>query len=167
VEARDLFQSRKYGEALAIYVRLYADTHHPTYLRNIGRCHQMMREPDPAIDSFRRYLRDARDLGRAERAEIEGYITEMQRRKVNAPPTAPPPADSGPAASPSWSPGAPSTTSVTAAAGRDGEVAKPITQKWWFWTGLGAVVVAGVIAAVAIGGGQDHLPCPTRAECPP
>jgi hypothetical protein len=25
----------------------------------------------------------------------------------------------------------------------------PITQKWWFWTGLGTVVAAGVVATYA------------------
>ena len=35
---------------------------HPTYLRNIARCHQNLGNPDKAISSFREYLRKARDL---------------------------------------------------------------------------------------------------------
>jgi hypothetical protein len=148
LEARDLFQSHRYADALAIYQRLYAQTHHPTYLRNIGRCHQVMRAADPAIDSFRSYLRDARDLDPSERAEIEGYIGEMQRLKLNVPPSAAPP-----------SPGA-------TPAARDVD-ARPITHRWWFWTAIGALAVTGVIAAVAAGGANERLPCPAGAVCPP
>ncbi|HXU65010.1 MAG TPA: hypothetical protein VN962_25100, partial [Polyangia bacterium] len=36
-QARNLFRAQRYAEALAVYQRLRAETHHPTYLRNIGR----------------------------------------------------------------------------------------------------------------------------------
>ena len=60
--ARACSSSSRYADALAIYTHLYARTHHPTYLRNTGRCHQMLREPEPAIAVFPRYLHDAHDL---------------------------------------------------------------------------------------------------------
>lgn len=153
LQARNLFQAGQFAGALAIYQRLYADTHHPTYLRNIGRCHQMLREPRPAIESFQAYLRDARSLDPGERAEIERYIGEMQRLEVAAP------AGAGPAGTPSWSPGTTATVSAHSSS--------PITHKWWFWTGLGALAAAGVIAIVASSGGTDRLPCPSGAVCPP
>jgi hypothetical protein len=153
LEARDRFQSGRYADALAIYVQLYAETHHPTYLRNIGRCRQMMREPDPAIESFRGYLREARDLDPSERAEINGYIAEMQRLKLSSPAPATPPAFT--------TGGAPAMSTS-----RAGD-APPITRRWWFWTGIGALAVAGVIAAVAAGGATNRLPCPPGGVCPP
>jgi len=152
LQAANLFQSGRYADALAIYQRLYAETHHPTYLRNIGRCHQMLRQPQPAIDNFRAYLRDARNLQPAERAEIESYIAEMQRLEVGATPAAS---------------GAPTAT-VSAS---NAAVASPgsggVTHKWWFWTGLGVLVTAGVITAAAASGGKERLPCPGGAVCPP
>jgi tetratricopeptide (TPR) repeat protein len=147
LEARDLFRVGRYPEALAIYQRLYAETHHPTYLRNIGRCHQMMREPEPAIESFRAYVRDAHNIDGAERVEIEGYIAEMQRLEVAAP--------GGAAAS---------TSSVLAGASTPSR-SDAITHKWWFWTGIGALAIAGTIAIVAASGGQSRLPCPGGAVC--
>ncbi len=152
VEARNLFQAGRYPDALAIYRRLYAETNHPTYLRNIGRCHQMMREPTPAIESFRAYLHEAHSLDEGERAEIEGYIAEMQRLQVAAPPAA---GSSGTAVASSASP-----SGATPGGGA-------ITRRWWFWTGLGALAVTGVIAIVAASGGKDRLPCPGGAVCPP
>jgi tetratricopeptide (TPR) repeat protein len=152
LQAANLFQSGKYADALAIYQRLYAETHHPTYLRNIGRCHQMLRQPQPAIENFRAYLRDARNLEPAERTEIDGYIAQMQRLEVGAAPAA----SAGPTATVS----APSTGIASPGLGG-------VTHKWWFWTGLGVVVAAGVITAVAASGGKERLPCPGGAVCPP
>jgi hypothetical protein len=154
VEARDLFIAGKYSQALAIYQDLHARSRHPTYLRNIGRCHQMMRQPDAAITHFRAYLREARDLAAEERGEIEGYITEMQGlRAVQAsapPPTGPPPAAGAIRAAPASAEGA------------------PVTRKWWFWTGIGALVAGGVITAIALSGDKSNRPpCPADTICPP
>src|SRR4051794_38341131 len=77
-DARQAFMVGDYPTALELYRRLYTESHHPTYLRNIGRCHQMMREPDRAISVFREYLRIAPDLPAIARAEVEGYIRDMQ-----------------------------------------------------------------------------------------
>jgi hypothetical protein len=50
----------------------------------------------------------------------------------------------------------PAETSVVVAAGENKEVNIPmavhetITSKWWFWTGIGVVVVAGTIAAIIV-----------------
>ena len=57
-----LFAAGDYRQALEIYVKLYAETLHPTYLRNIGRCQQNLGEAEKAISSFREYLRKAKDL---------------------------------------------------------------------------------------------------------
>ena len=107
--AREAFALGRYAEAMELYGKLYAETAHPTYLRNIGRCHQNMGEPDKAISSFREYLRQAqaRGLPAEQRTQVEGYIREMeelkarqerQRRDMQRPAAASsPPATSGPA----------------------------------------------------------------------
>ena len=74
------------------FAKLYAETLHPVYLRNIGRCHQKMREPQKAIDAFQDYLAKEKKISADERAEIDGYIKEMetlrdeQAREAQAPP---------------------------------------------------------------------------------
>ena len=160
LQARNFFQAGRYADALSIYQRLYTETHHPTYLRNIARCQQMLREPKPAIESFQAYLREARSLDPGERTEIEGYVAEMQRLEVTAPAaTASADGSAAQSGTPSWSPGTTATVSA--------QSSPPITHKWWFWTGLGALAAAGVIAIVAASGGKDRLPCPSGAVCPP
>jgi tetratricopeptide (TPR) repeat protein len=81
MSARQLFGVGKYSEALEIYARLYAETVHPTYLRNIGRCYQNLGEPDRALSSFREYLRQVRDLAPDQKKLVERYIAEMEGLK--------------------------------------------------------------------------------------
>jgi tetratricopeptide (TPR) repeat protein len=81
VSARQLFALGKYNEALELYGKLFAETAHPTYLRNIGRCYQNLGDPDKAISSFREYLRQATNLPADQRAVIDGYIREMEELK--------------------------------------------------------------------------------------
>ena len=150
LKARTHFAAGEYKEALEIYARLYAETMHPTYLRNIARCHQNLGNPDRAISSFREYLRKARDLSPDQRAEIEGYIAEMEQLKqskttapatappATPPPTAPPPADSSPALV-----GPPT---VTASGTRDDEGGGFYTR-WWFWTIVAGVAIGGAVTA--------------------
>jgi len=125
--ARQLFAVGKYAEALEIFGTLYAETAHPTYLRNIGRCYQNLGDPDRAIASFREYLRQARGVSDDQRKVIEGYIAEMEELKrkqaserpkaEEAPAAVPPPAAPvepaavtlAPPPSPAASNGAPAT----------------------------------------------------------
>jgi hypothetical protein len=120
------FAAGRYDEALEIYAKLYADSLNPVYLRNIGRCHQKLKQPDKAIESFRDYLDKGKNISADEKAQVNGYIKEMEalrdeqagRAQVPPPPPgpapvaplppgpvqpippAPPPAGPGPAAPP-------------------------------------------------------------------
>jgi len=78
MKAREAFAAGRYDEALELFAKLYAQTLHPVYLRNIGRCHQKLRQPDKAIDKFNEYLAKEKKISADERTEIEGYIKEME-----------------------------------------------------------------------------------------
>src|SRR3954454_11749666 len=81
VRARELFVFGRYAEALAIYGKLYAETAHPTYLRNVGRCYQNLGEADKAIASFREYLRQVEGISDKDPEGVERYIREMEALK--------------------------------------------------------------------------------------
>src|SRR3954468_3920229 len=74
VQGREMFGKGDYPAALDIYANLFAERNDPVFLRNIGRCYQMMEEPDKAIKAFREYLRRAH-VKPAERSEVEGFIS--------------------------------------------------------------------------------------------
>jgi hypothetical protein len=132
-----------------------------------------MGEPDKAISSFREYLRKAESLEPKHRAEIEGFIREMEdlKRQPEAPrpPTTVPaeaPGISAPLAAPAAVPSVPTPTgpadnssrieaSLKAGppAAEDREVA-PVYARWWFWTAMAAVAVGSVAAAVVLSSGS-------------
>ena len=43
----------------------------------------------------------------------------------------------------------------------------PVYTKWWFWTIVGAVVVGGVVTAVALSSGTSKPDCPAGVCCCP
>jgi hypothetical protein len=104
MKAREDFAAGRYDDALELFAKLYAETLNPVYLRNIGRCHQKLRHPDKAIDAFKDYLAKGKKISTDERAEINGYIKDMEALRddqakqqqaappvVTAPPATPPP----------------------------------------------------------------------------
>jgi hypothetical protein len=180
LKAREAFAAGKYDDALELFAKLYAETLHPVYLRNIGRCYQKMQKPDQAIDKFREYLAKEKKVGADERTEIEGYIKEMEDLKaaqarqaaqaqqpppgpVVTPVAPPPPVNNAPP--PTWTPPpatgpAPSATLVSQAPPPQKE--SHFYTSGWFWTGVGVVVVGGVVAAILLSsGGTDKPSCPS------
>ena len=161
IKAREDFVAGRYQEALDLFAKLYAETLHPNYLRNIGRCYQNLGEPERAITSFRDYLRKGRDISPAEHAEIDGYIAEMEGLKrqraeaSEAPPAAEHPApvvivEPAPAVAP------------------QSEAQTPLYGRWWFWALVAGVVAAGVGVAAAAGAftKTQDASCPAGFTCP-
>jgi hypothetical protein len=193
MKARESFAAGRFDEALEMFAKLYAETLNPIYLRNIGRCHQKLREPQKAIDAFHDYLAKGKKISADERAEIDGYIKEMEtlrddQAKLAAPPPpvqpvqpiappppsgTPPPGTSGPP--PGYSPPPPGgypaqpppSGALVAQPGQPPPpTGTPVYEKWWFWTAIGVVVVGGVVAALLIPGGTTKPTCPAGVMCP-
>lgn len=181
IKGRALFARGQYEKALELFSVLFAEQGDPIFLRNIGRCYQKLRQPQPAIDAFREYLRLARLRADAEeRAEIEGFIREMEamkaerslRSEVVPPPTGPPPARLPliPPPPPPPPPVAAPTLSAAATPPRaQVEPPQPLLRRWWFWAAVGGALVAGTATAFALGrdGSSSVWPaCPAGAQCP-
>ena len=107
IEARADFAAGRYQHAIDLFAQLYGETLNPIYLRNVGRCQQSLRQPQPAINSYREYLKKAKGMKADERREIEDYIKEMEAMLAAPPPASPPPPDNAPAST-SRQPSAPS-----------------------------------------------------------
>src|SRR4051812_22832655 len=187
MKAREAFAAGRYDEALDLFAKLYAQTLHPVYLRNIGRCHQKMRQPDQAIDKFNEYLAKEKKISADERQEISGYIKEMEtlrdeqaRQKAPPPPSNPNPppvtplnAGNNPPPPPTYNynyypppPQTGTTSGTLVAQPPPQQEGAPIYKKWWFWTGIGAVVATTVIVAVVLSSGTSRPDCPAAAlEC--
>jgi tetratricopeptide (TPR) repeat protein len=151
MKARELFAAQRYQDALDLYVKLYAEKLHPNYLRNIGRCYQNLGDPEKAIGSFREYLRKARNLPGEERAEIEGYIKEMEDLK-HAREAPPPPPKVDPEPPPPRIVTPPPSVMVVPPPPPRQEESPPVYKRWWFWTAVGVAVAAGTVGALAATG---------------
>jgi len=168
LKAREDFAAGRYQQALDAFAKLYAETLHPVYLRNIGRCYQNLGDADHAIISFRDYLRKHKTITPEERKEVEGFIAEMEDlKKQHAASTAAPEASTAPpkstaagastittlptAPEPKTSGGAAPDALVTMPASHPSEQPSVYTR-WWFWTLIGAAAVgAGIGIAAATG----------------
>ena len=179
LKAREAFAAQRYQDALDLFAKLYAETLHPIYLRNIGRCYQNLGQPDQAISSFRDYLRKAKNPTADETNEIEGYIKEMEelkRQKASASGSTPPPATDTssapvtplPSASPPPSSGT-TASAVLTAPQPPPEETPPLYARWWFWAIVGGVVLAGVGVAFATGvfTKTEDASCPMDRTCGP
>jgi tetratricopeptide repeat protein len=161
LKAREAFASGRYDDALNLFAKLYAETLHPVYLRNIGRCYQNLGDPDKAISSFHEYLRKAKNLPDDERAEIDGYIGEMEdlerkrAREAEAPARPPPPIAQTLPERPMVSQRPPPPPDEPA----------PVYKRWWFWTLIGGAVAAGAVG-FALARGKTDLCSPGR-NCGP
>jgi hypothetical protein len=173
MKAREAFAAGRYDEALDLFAKLYAQTLHPVYLRNIGRCHQKLRQPEQAIDKFNEYLVKEKKISADERKEIDGYIKDMetlrdeQARQKAPPPPPVTPINAGnnpPPPPPNYNyypppPQTGTTSGTLVAQPPPPQEDAPIYKKWWFWTGIGAVVITSVIVAVVLTSGT------TKPEC--
>jgi tetratricopeptide (TPR) repeat protein len=175
LKAREDFAAGRFQDALDIFARLYAESLHPNYLRNIARCYQKLGQPDRAIDSFHDYLQKAKGVTPDEKKEIDGYIKEMEdlkrEKEAAVQPAATPAAKPLPSAPEPASPAASDAATVvvnnppaeTAPAGT------PITSKWWFWTLIGGAAVAagvGIAAAAGVFTKTQNAPCTPPTMCP-
>jgi hypothetical protein len=177
LKAREAFAAGRYEDALDLFAKLYAQTLHPVYLRNIGRCHQKLRQPDKAIDKFREYLAKEKKITADERKEIDGYIKEMEAlRDEQARQNTPPPPNNPPPPVTPLNPPPPNyyvpppppptgTTSATLVSPPPPPEETPIYKKWWFWTGIGVVVVGAVVAVVLISSGSSKPDCTADLGC--
>jgi hypothetical protein len=180
-EAREDFAAGRYHEALEMFARLYAETLNPVYLRYIGRCHQKLRDPDKAIDSFRSYLATGKAISADERAEITGYINEMEAlraeqrgeraaRPPGVAPAPPPPVEpivptpppGGPVNAVAPHPHAPEGGDATVSGGTlvaQPAASPPFYARWWFWTIVGGAILGGVAAVVVLSRGTTKPAC--------
>lgn len=155
----------RFDEALEGYSRAYELVNAPGLLFNIGQCHKNLKSYERAIFFFQEFLREAKQPERRALAKelIAEARAQLEKQRLEPPPAAePPPESSRPPQVPAWQepsgsgessakpPGVvlqnPGTTSET-----------PLTQKWWFWTAIGAGAIAVVTGVVLLAGSGDTV----------
>jgi tetratricopeptide (TPR) repeat protein len=176
-QAETHYKLGRFQEALDAYTRAYEIYPAPALLFDIGQCHRNLKNYERAIFFFEGYLRDETNPARRTLAEelIAESKAEIERQRAAA--AIPPPISSdvatalaaGPAGSQTAQPTAvtpPAELSRPAASPALLEARpapeppqRPVTRRWWFWAGVGAVAVAaGAFAYYESGHTIDVLP---------
>jgi len=77
-KATQLYKTGNYEEAAKIFLQLSIDNPGmPVFVRNLGACYYYLRRAEPAVSNLREYLHKKKDIAPDDRAEVEGWITEM------------------------------------------------------------------------------------------
>jgi Tfp pilus assembly protein PilF len=141
-----LFTREAYADALAEFEAAYANFPSPKLHLNLGQCERALGHDAAAAEHFQRFLDEARDVSPALRAEAERHLAEAraavataQPKPVDAPPPEPPPAPPPPVLQRLAPPPASPATAPTKLVEIPASPSRPLTRRWWFWTGLGAV----------------------------
>jgi tetratricopeptide (TPR) repeat protein len=146
------FSLGKFKQAAKEYEELYVE--HPeqhVLLYNIAQAHRLGGEPEKALFCYRRYLSNVPKA--PNRADVENRIAELERavaelkKQQTAPPTdpSPPPVTLEPTPAPAPVVAAPEPAPAPAPR-KD----TPVYKKWWLWTIVGGVLVAGAAVTTAV-----------------
>lgn len=163
-----------YTEGVRLLAELWVATKDANFLYNQARCYEQNGKNDLAVTRFREYLRKATGLPAEEVDAVNRRIDELRghatERMAPAPriivpfsPAAPPTPVQAPAPAPRVDRSAELVSSPQPAPVSD----SPVYARWWFWTGVGAVVVGGVVTAVLLGShsGQKSPACDQGVPC--
>ena len=174
--ATRLYDIHEYADALKEYKAAYLGKPDPAFLFHIGQCYEKLGRPDEAREFFLDFLKKA-PSGDPNRPEAEARMHPA----ASIPPTPPVPAPAqyaypapvypAPAAAPIQQTPAPVTYAASApdqpagvdlsapAAPAQASTGRPFYGTWWFWTGVGAVVVVGTVTALLLssGGGGTNV----------
>jgi hypothetical protein len=173
----------EYKEAASEYEAAYKAKQDPALLYNAAQSHRLAGDNQKALLLYKnivklhpssKYAVESKD--RIEKLEQAIATTQSPPNSpapvdANAAAAAPPPASApvqpiAPAAAPAAAPppavqpvpptgAAPAATLTTTPGPAENDSNNSIVGKWWFWAGIGVVVVGGVVAAVALSGGSS------------
>jgi tetratricopeptide (TPR) repeat protein len=146
----EAFADRRYQEALVAFTEGYDLSKRPRFLLNIAHTHRKMGQMREALATYKRFLvtEPAKlDKEAAEQSivEVEQFLAEEEALKKSEP---------APAAAPEPLPVVPAPAPVADLSATSAEPA-PLHRRWYFWAGVGAVVVAGVATAVLLSSGSE------------
>jgi hypothetical protein len=151
-------------KGVSILADLYVDTNDPAYIWNQGRCFEQNGKHDQAVLRFKEYLRKAKNLPQREADAVLKKIDELQGSsgQREAQPVAVPAAQPSAAPAPVVpdAPAVPPSAAVAttpdslgisqSAPPPEPQESPPAYKRWWFWTGIGAVVAGGVVTGILL-----------------
>jgi tetratricopeptide (TPR) repeat protein len=175
----------RYVEAAKEYEAAYEQSMDANMLFNIGQAWRLAGERQKALTAYRSYLRSV--TKGEQRSMAEAKIKELEEQPSSQPAPAPtsralepapaattpvvealPPSPPTRTSPPEPVPQPSLSTAVTPIESTSDESAahspaRPFYARWPFWTGVGAVVVAGAVIGIVLASGKGGLGMPTTS----
>jgi tetratricopeptide (TPR) repeat protein len=126
-----LFALGKFDDALEEYQTAFDAKPLPGFLYNIGQCFRNLGDLDQAIFSFKKYLRLEPEAENKD--AVERLISDLEEQKAKG-------------------------EGEKFVRRKPKQESKPVYKKWWFWTGVGAVIVGGSVGIYAASSGGSTPP---------
>jgi tetratricopeptide (TPR) repeat protein len=159
-KGKNLYDAGDFAPALVEFKEAFRLRDDAAFLFNMGQCHSKLGDDSAALHAYKSFLR--RKPEAPNRAQVEARIAEIEERQKQ-PAVAPlvPPPDSPPllpnlqpvATTPSPALDLQSTQPISEPA------PTPVLKSWWFWTGVGVVIVGGVTTALLLSRGTAKNGC--------
>lgn len=153
LEGKQAFDIGDYGVAIERYEAAYQLKAAPGLLFNLGQCHRKAGRFDEALSFFRRYLESNPPPEQAK--ATEQIIAEFEAQRAEKLAEAAAEAERKRKADELRVTAARAEAEAAARklqlelSRRQAEAPPPVTQRWYFWAGIAAVVVGGVVAGTA------------------
>ena len=130
--AEKQFALGKFEDALEYYQKAYDADPRPGFLFNIGQCHRNIGDYESAVFSYKKYLKLEPDA--PNREQVEGLIEDLERKLAED--------DTD-------------RFRLRKKPKVEESEGKPVYKKWWFWTGIAVVGVAGGVGIYAATSGSS------------
>jgi hypothetical protein len=163
-----------YNEGVRLLAELWVATKDANFIYNQARCYEQNGQSMRAVTRFREYLRKATGLPAEEVEAVNRRIDELQGHPTERMAPAPkvlvpfsPASAPAPVQAPLPAPGVDRSAELVTPPQPAPVSDSPVYARWWFWTGVGAVVVGGVVTAVLLGrnSGQKSPACDLGVPC--
>lgn len=152
---RAAFDGGRWEAALTHFEKAYELSPRPVLLYNIAKAQDNLGQLRQAYATYKRYLAAVPEA--TNRGAVERRVSELEIEIARIPPEVATPAQAAQASE--AAPAATATPLAPEAPARDDRIHK----KWWFWTGLGALVAGGVAVGIVAatrgksGGSEEPL----------
>jgi hypothetical protein len=153
---------------IRLLAEVYADTNFTVLVFNQGRCYEQNNLREQAIARFEEFLRIDKTLTPEDAVNIRRRIDGLQKVINQNAKLFPPPSETGllPNLGPSSSELSKNSLMEKPTL-PEPEEGPPTYKRWWFWTGIGALIAGGITTAVILSSKQSTtLTCDPGVLCP-
>jgi tetratricopeptide (TPR) repeat protein len=151
---RAAYEAGRYQEALGFFEQAHARSGRAELLFNVGQTADRLRQDEKALAAFRAFLEQRPDA--SNRPEVESRIAALERAEAaredaeGSGTVTPPEMRNAPTPAQAAARTREAHASQGDAALTQADEGPAVTERWWFWTGVGAVVVGGAALALVM-----------------